>query len=132
GSLKPAAERFKLNVQSTGWVTKSQNQELGALDNPKLLGALFSPDSLKNKRNTDAVEVAPRTLVSARVIEYQPAAQRSFDEVKGEISQFLSKREAAVLAQKDGAAKLEALRKGQDAGVKWGPRARYRDASPAA
>jgi len=118
-SLKPAAERFKLKVQTTGWVTRSAGQELGALDNPKLLSALFSADSIKNKRNTDAVEVAPSTLVSARVLEYQPARQRSFDEVKAEIADLLRKRQAAELAQKDGEAKLQALRQGQDPGIKW-------------
>src|SRR6266478_5974102 len=63
-SLQPAAERFKLPVQSTGWIAKSASQELGALDNPKLLAALFSQDSIKNKRNTDAAEVGPSTLVA--------------------------------------------------------------------
>jgi peptidyl-prolyl cis-trans isomerase D len=120
-SLKPAAERFKLQIQTTGWIAKSARQELGALDNPKLLAALFSSDSLKNKRNTDAIEVAPNTLVAARVLEHQPAAQRSFDEVKGEIAETLRRREAGALALKDGTAKLEKLRNGQDAGVKWGP-----------
>lgn len=119
-SLKPAAERFKLAIQSTGWVTKSASQELGALDNPKLLTALFSSDAIKNRRNTDAIEVAPNTLVAARVVEYQPATQRKFEEVKNEIAETLKKREAAEAAQKDGAAKLEALRKGTDAGIKWG------------
>src|SRR6266513_2017816 len=118
-SLKPAAERFKLPVQSTGWIGKSASQELGALDNPKLLAALFSQDSIKNKRNTDAIEVGPSTLVAARVAEYQPAAQRSFEQVKGEIADLLRRREATALAEKDGAAKLEQLRKGGDAGVKW-------------
>jgi peptidyl-prolyl cis-trans isomerase D len=120
-SLKPAAERFKLQIQATGWIAKSASQELGALDNPKLLAALFSPDSLKDKRNTDAIEVAPNTLVAARVVEHQPAAQRKFDEVKGEIAEDLRRRAAAELAQKDGEAKLAELRKGGDAGVKWGP-----------
>src|SRR5262245_33992802 len=120
-SLKPAAERFKLQVQTTSWIAKSARQELGALDNPKLLAALFSSDSLKNKRNTDAIEVAPNTLVAARVLEHQPAAQRGFDEVKGEIVELLRRREASALALKDGTAKLEKLRKGEDAGVKWGP-----------
>jgi peptidyl-prolyl cis-trans isomerase D len=108
-------------VQTTGWIAKSARQELGALDNPKLLAALFSSDSLKNKRNTDAIEVAPSTLVAARVLEHQPAAQRSFDEMKGEIAEQLRRREASALALKEGTAKLEQLRKGQDAGVKWGP-----------
>ena len=120
-SLKPAAERFKLQVQTTGWIGKSTRQELGALDNPKLLAALFSSDSLKNKRNTDAIEVAPSTLVAARVLEHQPAAQRRFEDAKDEIAETLRQREASELAYKDGTAKLEKLRKGEDAGVRWSP-----------
>jgi peptidyl-prolyl cis-trans isomerase D len=120
-SLQPAAERFKLKVQTTGWIAKSAKQELGALDNPKLLAALFSVDAIQNKRNTDAIEVAPNTLVAARVLEHQPAAQRSFDEVKGEIAELLRRREASALALKDGVAKLEQLKSGSEAGIKWGP-----------
>ncbi len=119
-SLKPAAERFKLNIQTTGWINRG-DRELGALDNPKLIAALFSPDSIEKRRNTDAIEVAPATLVAARVADHQPAAQRKFEEVRGEIVEMLRRREAAELARKDGAAKLEQLRKGADAGVKWGP-----------
>jgi peptidyl-prolyl cis-trans isomerase D len=119
-SLKPVAERFKLQVQTTGWITRSAKQELGALDDPKLVAALFSADSTGSRRNTDAVEVAPGTLVSARVVDYQPEAQRKFEEVKNEIAERLRRSEAAALAHKEGAAKLEQLRKGADAGVKWG------------
>ena len=119
-SLKGVAERYKLQIQTTGWIAKSARQELGALDNPKLLSALFSADAIKNKRNTDAIEVAPNTLVAARVVEHQPAAQRKLEEVKNDIGQMLRNREASALALKDGSAKLEALRKGQDAGVKFG------------
>src|SRR5688572_685060 len=120
-SLKPAAERYKLQIQTTGWISRSAAQELGALDNPKLLAALFSDDSLKNRRNTDAIEVAPNTLVAARVVEHQPAKQREFREVKDEIIELLRARKASELAYKDGVAKLERLKKGEDAGVTWGP-----------
>jgi len=119
-SLKPAAERFKLQVQTTGWIAKSSAQELGALDNPKLVAALFSPDAIERKRNTDAIEVAPATLVAARVLEHQPAALRKFEEVKQELGETLRRREASTLAQKDGMAKLEQLRKGEAAGLSWG------------
>jgi peptidyl-prolyl cis-trans isomerase D len=119
-SLKPAAERFKLTPRTTPWITKSAHQELGPLDNPKLLAALFSADAIKNKRNTDAVEVAPGTLVAARVVEYQPAALRKLDEAKAEIAEKLRRQQAVELAQKEGAAKLERLKKGEDAAVKWG------------
>jgi peptidyl-prolyl cis-trans isomerase D len=120
-SLKPAAERYKLQIQTTGWISRSATQELGALDNPKLLAALFSEDSLKNRRNTDAIEVAPHTLVAARVVEHQPAKQREFKEAKDEIVGLLRRRKASELAYKDGVAKLERLKKGEDAGVSWGP-----------
>jgi hypothetical protein len=36
--------------------------------------AVFADDAVKNKRNTEAVEVAPGVLVSARVTEHKPAA----------------------------------------------------------
>ena len=118
-SLKPAAEKFKLQIQTTGWIAKTGGQELGALDNAKLLAALFSQDAIKNKRNTDAVEVAPNTLVAARVIEHEPAQQRKFEEVRNDIAEFLKRQEAYRLAEKDGATKLEQLKKGENPALVW-------------
>ena len=117
-SLAPVAERYKLPVQTTGWIERGRRQELGALDNPKLLAALFSPDALQSKRNTDAIEVAPNTLVAARVVEHQPARQRELAEVKDEIASQLRNREALQMARKEGEAKLAELRKGA-APVAW-------------
>jgi peptidyl-prolyl cis-trans isomerase D len=118
-SLKPAAEKFKLQIQTTGWVSKTGGQELGALHNAKLLAALFSSDAIQNKRNTDAVEVAPSTLVAARVVEHQPAAQRTFDEVKNDVAEILRRREAFKLAEQEGAATLEKLKKGDNVQLAW-------------
>jgi peptidyl-prolyl cis-trans isomerase D len=121
-SLKPVAERFNLKPQTSGWISRSgRNRELGPLENPKLIAALFSSDALRNKRNTDAIEIAPGTLVAARVVEHQPATQRKLEEVKDEIATLLQRQEAAELARKEGAAKLEELKKGGKAGVKWSP-----------
>ncbi|HJY78665.1 MAG TPA: SurA N-terminal domain-containing protein [Burkholderiales bacterium] len=120
-SLKPAAERFKLKIQTSGWLTRAGGEERGPLDNRKVLAALFSSDALNNKRNTDAIEVATGTLVAARVVEHQPAAQRKLEEVKDQIAALLQRHEAAELARKDGEAKLAELRMGgAAAGVKWG------------
>ena len=120
-SLKPAAERFKLKIETSGWIARSAGQQAGALNHPKVLAALFSSDALRNKRNTDAIEVAPGTLVAARVLEHQPAAQRKLEEVQGDITALLQRQEAAELTRKEGAAKLEQLRSGANAGVKWSP-----------
>lgn len=118
-SLKPAAERFKLKVASTGWFSRQAPAEAGQLAHPKLLAAVFSPDATKQRRNTDAVEVAPGVLVAARVLEHQPEAQRPFGEVKADVERRLARREAAALARKEGEAKLAELKKGAEAGVAW-------------
>lgn len=116
-----SAERFKLPLQQSGWIERTPAPEAGVLGNPKLLGALFAADSLKTRRNTDAVEVAPNVLVAARVLEHQPESQKKFDEVRAEIEENLRRAEAAKLAQKEGEARLASLHKGADAGVKWEP-----------
>ncbi len=82
--------------------------------------AVFSPDSLQAKRNTDAIEVAPNTMMAARVIDYKPAAPRAFDEVKADIRRQLEHTAASELAQKAGKEKLALLQQGKDAGLVFG------------
>jgi peptidyl-prolyl cis-trans isomerase D len=117
-SLKPAADKFKLEIQQSGWIAKGVPGN-GLASNPKLLAALFSDDTIKNKRNTEAVEVAPNTLVSAHVIESKPASVMAFDEVKVAIEKRLTLDEARKLAAKEGEEKLAALRKGDTSNVNW-------------
>lgn len=113
-SLKPAADKFKLTIQTADNVTRQPNPALGKdspLNNEKLLKALFSDDIIKNKRNTEAVQVGPTTLVSARIVDYRPAAARKFEDVEAQVRQAYIAQQAAELARKDGEARLEALRK---------------------
>lgn len=117
-SLNPAAEKFKLTIQQSPWLGKTGAP--GQLGNAKLLGALFSDDAIKNKRNTEAVEVAPNTLIAARVLEHKPAAQLPFDGVKANIEQRLVREEATKLALKEGEARLAKLSKGEAAEAAWG------------
>jgi peptidyl-prolyl cis-trans isomerase D len=118
-SLKPAAEKFKLTVKQTDWLGRQANPANGPMGNEKLLSALFSDDAIKNKRNTEAVEIAPNTLVAARIVEYKAASLQSFDSVKANIETLLKHREAQALARKDGEVRLEALKKGEDK-LTWG------------
>ena len=118
-SLGPAAERFKLTVQRARGITR-QFAPVPALNNARLLAALFADDAIKNKRNTEAVETAPGVLVSARVVDHKPASQRPFDEVKGDIAKQLAQQEALALARKQGAERLEGLKKGDASAVRFG------------
>lgn len=118
-SLKPAADKFKLAVQQTGWMTRQPNPAAGPLANEKLLQALFSEDSVKNKRNTEAVEIGQNTLVAARVLEHKPAALQAFDTVKAPLETMLRRKEAEALAKAAGEAQLAALQKGGADKLNW-------------
>ena len=118
-SLKPVAEKFKLTIKTSDWLARQANPANGVLGNEKLMAALFSEDSVKNRRNTEAVEIAANTLVAARLVDYKPKALQPFDGVKASIETLLKNKEAQVLASKDGEARLEALKKGDDK-IVWG------------
>ena len=117
-SLKPAAERLGLTVQQSPWISKGASS-VQVLNNPKLQAEIFSDATLKGKRNTSAVEVAPNTLVAARMLEHKPAELRPFADVKATIEKRLQRDEALKLAKAEGEAKLKQLQAGKDAGLKW-------------
>jgi peptidyl-prolyl cis-trans isomerase D len=108
-SLAPVAERLKLTVQKAQALTRaSAPGSQGVLSSPKLLQAIFSEDAVSKRRNTPAVEVAPNTLVSARIVTHRPATVRPFDDVKAEVRQGLTQTKAAELAKAEGQARLAA------------------------
>ncbi len=117
-SLKPVADALKLQVTESGWLSRKGGDN-SLLSNPKMLQALFSNDVLKNKRNTEAIEAAPNTLVSARLLEYKPAALQPLDTVRTAIEQQLKRTQAIALAEKQGKQDLAQLRAGKEPGVQW-------------
>lgn len=117
-TLKAAADATKLAIRQSPWISKGQ-QAQAPFSNQKLLNALFSDDVVKNKRNTEAVEVAASTLVAARVLESKPSSLRPLTEVEAGIIARLKREEAIKLAKADGEAKLALLKDGKPADVKW-------------
>ncbi len=113
-TLAPVAKALGLTIQTSPLVTRAQAQQI-ALGSAKFAQALFSPESVSAKRNTDAIEVGSGALMAGRVIEYKPAAVRPFDDVKGEIHRQLVRQAAAELAQKTGREKLALLEQGKSA-----------------
>ena len=116
-SLKPVADKLGLTIQTVDGLTRTPNPALGAspVNNDKFLKAIFSSDALTNKRNTEAVEVAPSTLVAGRVVASKPASKRPFAEVEGIIRQRVTQEEATRLARQAGEAKLAAAKASGDA-----------------
>ncbi|MES2561481.1 MAG: peptidylprolyl isomerase [Pseudomonadota bacterium] len=117
-SLKPAADLLKVAPRTSGWMTRGGAGD-PLLNNPKFLQAVFSEDVRVNKRNTEAIEVAPGTIVAARVVEHKPSAMRAFDEVKSAIEKRLMDERASQLAAQEGRQQLEQLRAGKDTQLAW-------------
>lgn len=112
-SFKPVVDKLKLKVETVDSVSRAGAAAEGKhplLTNPKLLAALFASDSIKNKRNTDAVEVAPNTMMSARILEHRPARRKPYAEVEAEVRSSLVKSEARKLALLAGEGKLKELK----------------------
>jgi len=106
-SFKPTADRLKLTVQKAQGLTRTPAAGAqGVLANAKLVQTLFAEDSVSKRRNTPAVEVAPNTLVSARIVAYRPAAVRPFADVKDEVRRQYVVEKSAELAKAEGQAKL--------------------------
>jgi len=117
-SLKPAAELIKTAPQVSGWITR-----LGAaeplLNYPRLLAAIFSDEVLRNKRNTEAIEVAPGTLVAARVVEHKPESVQPFEEARAALEKRIALRAAGRLAVEEGRRLLGELTQGKSVQIAW-------------
>ena len=101
-SLKPVADKLKLSIQKASQVSRTAMPGAkGVLNHPGLLQSLFSEASVQKQRNTEAIEVAASTLVSARVLKHHPAAtlpgamSLSRDQSQGQAPQVI---EAALRA----------------------------------
>jgi peptidyl-prolyl cis-trans isomerase D len=116
-SLKPAADLVKSSVQGGVWLSKGQIAKEPW--NEKAMQAIFSEDVLKNKRNTTAIDVAPNTLLAARVTEYLPVGERSLAEVTPDIRKKLQRQQGMQVALQKGKSLLNELQSGEKPQLKW-------------
>ena len=119
GSLEPAAKAFGGQIQKSDWLSRESGAKFFK-NNDKIMSLIFSNEVLKDRRNTEAIEVSTDNMVSARVVDYKAAAPKSFDEVKAGIEALLKLEAASKLAVSKGEAALKDLRDGKNvAGIEW-------------
>ena len=110
-SLKPAADKWKLQLQKADHVTRTPAPGAkGPVSNAKFLDALFAADALKDKRNTKAIDIGSNQLAAGRVVQYVPAHPRTLAEVRDQIRSRLAAEQATAMAKKLGAEKLAAAK----------------------
>lgn len=116
-SLQPVAERFGLKIQTVKNVTRDFEDQL---INPNVIEALYGFDVLEDKRNSNAIEVASNTLLSARVTAHHKQTVKTFDEVKGDIVATLKNQKATEAARAQGSADIAKLLDKKSASAKFG------------
>lgn len=118
-TLKPVADLANAKIEQSGWLPKGMATD--DVWTANMLEAIFSDDVIKNKRNTAAIEVAPNTLVAARILEHKPAAVRVLSEVQETIRKKLLQKQAIELAVKHGKTVLGDLQQGNAPATTWNP-----------
>ncbi|WP_211474033.1 SurA N-terminal domain-containing protein [Collimonas humicola] len=115
-SLKAVADKLHLQIQTAANLGRQPNPAAAPTapyNNQKFLTALYSDEALKNKHNTEAIEISPSTFIAGHVLEYKAVTKRPFEEVQAVIRDKVTRTEEAALAKKAGEEKLAAL-KAQD------------------
>ncbi|MFA9488432.1 MULTISPECIES: SurA N-terminal domain-containing protein [unclassified Mannheimia] len=119
-SLEEVAKAGNVKVQKTEQFTRANVP--AALQNEKVLKALFEGELRQNKQNSDALDVGtdtnPQTLF-VRVSEYEAERPQTFAEAKSAVENFVKaeKAEKALLFKAEESVK--ALNEGKTADVKF-------------
>ncbi len=114
-SLKPVSDALNLTVHTFPNLARDPaiaSRQNPMLANEKLLQAIFSDDAIKNKHNTEAIEVAPQVLVAARIAKHYPAELTPFEKVKSFVEAQVTNEKAMALAKEAGEAELAKLKNG--------------------
>jgi len=121
-SLKPAADKFKLEIQAADAVTRQPAPAAkGALASAKFLQAVFGNDAANNKRNTDAVEIGANQLAAGRLVNYSAARTLPFADVSAKVRERVLAQQAAKLAAQAGATKLATVKAAPQTALEGAP-----------
>jgi len=115
-SLKPVADKWKLEIRTVDNVGRQPAPDAprgSPLASARLLAAVYGDEVLRNKRNTEAIEIAPGQLAAARVVDYRAPQRRPLEAVKDEVRKLVIAEEAGKLARAAGEARLAELKAGK-------------------
>lgn len=110
-ALKPIADKLGLQVHTASGIGRAPAAGAeGALANTHFLQAVFAPESLSKKNNTNAIEIGPNQMAVGRILSYAPAQTKPLTEIKPQVTQAFVQTRSAELAKAAGEAKLKEWR----------------------
>lgn len=109
-SLQPVVDKLGLRLEKAVVQRQPAPGASGPLASQKLLEAVFAGDSIRNRRNTDAIEFGTNQLVSARIVKHDPERTVPLAEVRDQVRERVIARKSAALAREEGSKRLAELR----------------------
>ncbi len=114
-NLATVAKNFKLTLQTAQQIARQPQANRGsgldpAFTDKAVLAALFAPDSVHNKLNTEVLQVGAQRLIAARVTQHHTARTPPFGEVVEAARARLRQSLAAQAALAAAKAKLATLK----------------------
>ncbi len=119
-TLQVAAEMFNLSVQKSDWIDR-KSKEPSVIANERMLQAIFSESAVRDRYNTEAIEVTTDTFVAARVLEHRAATAQSIELVRDKIIERLKHQLAVEMVENEGKKQLAHLQAEEgDEAMEWG------------
>lgn len=112
-SLQKAAQALGLKIQQTDWITRHGSHDNGIAQYPKVLKAAFSNEVLKDRQNSQALQVAPNHVVVIHLKDHKPAATLPFDKARSKVAARLTTDKAHAALQSE----LDKLLKQAQSGI---------------
>lgn len=91
-SLEPAAQALGLEVQESPWFTRQEGEGIAAY--PEVVEAAFSQDVLKDRFNSDLIELEPNRVVVVRADDHKQATPQTLQEARSDIVSELKQQQA--------------------------------------
>ena len=110
-TLIDAAEVAGVEVQTTALVER--NALPAPLNTPAVMSAIFSPDVLEDKMNSEVLEIGEEHVIVVRVNEYKPAATKALADVSEQIKARLVSQKASELAKEKAATLYAEIKAGK-------------------
>lgn len=110
--LASVAEDLGLSLESSDWFDRETGGE-GAIANPDVVAAAFSPEVLEDGFNSDVVETDDQQRVVVRVTDHREASTLALDEVRDRVAAAVSREMTQRRLEELAGEMLERLRTGE-------------------
>jgi peptidyl-prolyl cis-trans isomerase D len=109
-NLDAVVDKLKLTRQQARVERQPLPSAAGPLASVKFLSALFTEDSVRQRRNTEAVDLGGSVLVSGRILQHAPSVIPELDAIRDRVTQAVIAAQAMEKVEQQGQALIAKLK----------------------